>query len=234
MASDFGAPVLGRGLSHLEPPVSWSAIFAGAVTALAVSFLLTLLAAGFGYTLIPGGLASRGSIMAFTPALGGAAVAIQAIAAGVGGFVTGRLRHQWLSAHSDEAHFRDTAHGFVAWALATVVGLVLAARVFTPYAESVALIPAPQLSPVDIDRAGHIVSQAAFFTAIGMLLSAFVAAVAARLGGMESEHMHEKHMTLSGRLGAAEPEAPRPEPVLQTPPPRPRSRRPTSGDPVLR
>jgi hypothetical protein len=46
--------------------------------------------------------------------------------------------------------------------------------------------------PADPDRAAHIASQSAFFTAVGMVLSAFVAAVAARIGGMQTEHMHAK------------------------------------------
>lgn len=40
--------------------------------------------------------------------------------------VLGRLRTKWAGIHTDEVFFRDTAHGFLAWALATllVVGVL--------------------------------------------------------------------------------------------------------------
>ena len=39
-----------------------------------------------------------------------------------GGYVAGRLRTRWVGVHTHEIFFRDTAHGFLAWALATVIG----------------------------------------------------------------------------------------------------------------
>src|SRR5579862_2969211 len=108
-----------------EPALSWSAIFAGALVALAISEFFNLLAAGFGYDLASG-LSSPSALTAFTPEAGAAAVAAQVIAAAFGGYLAGRLRHPWFHAHTDEAHFRDTAQGLIAWALATVAGLGLA------------------------------------------------------------------------------------------------------------
>jgi hypothetical protein len=37
----------------------------------------------------------------------------QVIACALGGYLTGRLRTRWLNVHTDEVHFRDTAHGFL-------------------------------------------------------------------------------------------------------------------------
>jgi hypothetical protein len=173
----------------LEPPISWSAIVAGALVALAVSTFLTVLASGFGYNLVAGSIASQRALDAFTPALGAAAVAIQVVSAGLGAYLAGRLRHLWLGAHADEAHFRDTAHGLVVWALATVAGLLLATAV-APYAAS--LTPTAATPAPDPVRAAHILAQSAFFTAVGMILSAFIAAVAARIGGLRTEEMHGK------------------------------------------
>lgn len=170
-----------------EPEISWSAVTAGAVVGLTTSIVLTLLAAGFGWTFAFGGLASRSSLAAFTPLLGAGAVSVQVLSAAFGGYVTGRLRHPWRTAHADEAHFRDTAHGLLAWALGTAVAVVLAAGVLIPYAEQ--LVPAVAAAPVDAVRAANIASQASLFTAIGMMLGAFVAAVAARVGGLRNEEM---------------------------------------------
>jgi hypothetical protein len=50
-----------------------------------------------------------------------AAVLVQLIASAVGGYVAGRLRTKWVQVHDDEVYFRDTAHGVVVWALATLV-----------------------------------------------------------------------------------------------------------------
>ena len=188
MQRDLTAPT-----RFLEPEISWSAIIAGATVALATSLFLTLLAAGFGYRFGFGGLSSRSSLEAFSPIFGAGAIAAQVVSAGLGGYIAGRLRHQWLSAHLDEAHFRDTAHGLLAWALSTVVGVVLAATVLIPYAEQLAAPIAPTVLTADEAlRASNIAMQAAFFTAVGMLLSAFVAAVAGRIGGLRNEEMHAK------------------------------------------
>jgi hypothetical protein len=177
----------------LESELSWSAIIAGATVALATSLVLTLLAAGFGFRFAYGGLASHSSLAAFSPEFGAGAIVVQVLSAGFGGYVAGRLRHQWFSAHSDEAHFRDTAHGLLAWALSTVVGVLLAATVLIPYAEQFAVPAAATVLTADeAARATNVAMQAALFTAVGMLLSAFVAAVTARIGGLRNEDMHLK------------------------------------------
>jgi hypothetical protein len=45
------------------------------------------------------------------------------IASSIGGYLAGRLRTKWVNVHTDEVYFRDTAHGFLVWA----VGLVITA-----------------------------------------------------------------------------------------------------------
>jgi hypothetical protein len=45
---------------------------------------------------------------------------VQWIASAAGGYITGRLRTRWTGLHSDEVFFRDTSHGFLAWALSTL------------------------------------------------------------------------------------------------------------------
>lgn len=49
----------------------------------------------------------------------------QIIASGAGGYIAGRLRVKWANLHGDEVYFRDTAHGFLSWAVATLVAGVL-------------------------------------------------------------------------------------------------------------
>ena len=46
-------------------------------------------------------------------------IVVHWISAGVGGYIAGRLRTRWVSLHTHEVFFRDTAHGFITWATAT-------------------------------------------------------------------------------------------------------------------
>jgi hypothetical protein len=189
---------------HFEPPLSWSAIIAGAVVAVALSVLLTLLAAGFGYSLSASVMTGRASLAAFTPIAGALAMAVQVISAGVGGYLAGRLRHPWPSAHLDEAHFRDTAQGLIAWALATVAGLLLAVAA-TPLTLQAAMVAAaaPGAAPINPVREANLLAQSAFFAAVGMLLAAFTAAVAARVGGLRAEEMHDKRPVVAAATAPA-------------------------------
>jgi hypothetical protein len=191
--------MISDGRISIEPAVSWSAIFAGSLTAVATSVFLTVLASGFGYDLAASAVGSQRSLEAFTPALGAAGIAIQVISAGICGYLAGRLRHPWTLAHGDEAHFRDTAHGLIVWAMSAVAGLVLFVLVIAPF--TLALSPVAPPMAADPVRAAHIFAQAAFFAAIGMLLSAFIAAVAARIGGLQAEHMGQKGMAERRKAG---------------------------------
>ena len=176
-----------------EPALSWSAIIAGAFVAVAMGVLLTFAGQGLGFPLIFAGLATHGDLTNFNPALGAGAVGVQVICGGLGGYLAGRLRHPFLVAHDDEAHFRDTAQGLIAWAVAALASVLLAALVLIPYAQSAAgAAPVAVQAPADIARAANIANQASLFMAIGMLLSAFVAAVAGRIGGLRSDEMHTR------------------------------------------
>lgn len=102
--------------------VSWAAIVAGGLTAVAVTFILLAIGAGAGFAAVsPWG--DRGASVG-TVVIGSIIwlIVVQWISSGVGGYVAGRLRTSWTGVHRDEIFFRDTAHGLLAWALATLVG----------------------------------------------------------------------------------------------------------------
>ena len=172
---------------RIAPGLSWSWIVSGAAGEV-------VLAAGFGMQIGAFGLGSRASLAAFTPVIGAWAIVAQVVPAALGGYLSGRLRHGWHDVHDDESHFRDTAHGLIPWAVATLVGVVLVALVLGPYSERLAgadmVSAAAALTPNQAERAANISAQAAYFAAVGLLLSAFVSAVAARLGGLRTEEMH--------------------------------------------
>jgi hypothetical protein len=107
--------------------VSWGAIFAGAAAAAALSLILVLLGFGLGFSAVSPwaneGVSAKGLgistivWLAFT----------QIVASGLGGYIAGRLRVKWAYMHGDEVYFRDTAHGFLAWCVATLVTATLVA-----------------------------------------------------------------------------------------------------------
>ena len=107
-----------------NPGVSWGAVLAGAAAAAALSFILLILGVGLGLSSV-----SPWSFNA--TAIGVSTIAwlafMQLAASGIGGYMAGRLRVKWSSIHTDEVHFRDTAHGLLAWAVATLVTVALLA-----------------------------------------------------------------------------------------------------------
>ena len=101
--------------------VSWGAVIAGAFVTAALSLTLLALGAGFGLLSVsPWANAGISAKTASTAAIIWLIV-IQVVASGLGGYLAGRLRTKWASIHSDEVHFRDTAHGFLVWAVAVVL-----------------------------------------------------------------------------------------------------------------
>lgn len=98
--------------------VSWGAVLAGAAAAAALSFILLMLGLGLG-------LSSISPYSYNTTPIGTTTIAwlafTQLAASGIGGYLAGRLRVRWLNVHHDEVHFRDTAHGLLAWSVATLV-----------------------------------------------------------------------------------------------------------------
>ena len=112
-----------------QSATSWAAIIAGAVVACAVSLVLIAAGAGLGFSSV-----SPWHDQGISAATLGAMtlvwlIVVQWLASALGGYVAGRLRTRWISIHRDEVFFRDTAHGLLAWALATIitVGLLTSA-----------------------------------------------------------------------------------------------------------
>ncbi|MCC8400598.1 hypothetical protein LJ655_01595 [Paraburkholderia sp. MMS20-SJTN17] len=106
---------------RLSSAVSWGAILAGATGAAAFSLILLALGTGLGLsTLSPWTSPGGGSGKAFGVAAIVWICVTQILTSGLGGYLAGRLRRRWIAADADEIHFRDTAHGFLSWAAATL------------------------------------------------------------------------------------------------------------------
>ncbi|CDN51962.1 membrane protein [Neorhizobium galegae] len=100
--------------------IAWGPIIGGAVAAIGISLILILFGSGLGLTMISpwSGESSSAATVGISAAIW--LVVVQWLSAALGGYLTGRLRTKWAAVHTDEVFFRDTAHGFVSWAVATV------------------------------------------------------------------------------------------------------------------
>src|SRR5271166_3889639 len=108
--------------------VSWGSIAAGAVSAAALALALLAFGAGLGLSSISPWADSGVSAATFKTAAGVYLVIVAVMSSAIGGYLAARLRTKWTGLHTNEVFFRDTAHGFVAWAFATVLSAsVLAA-----------------------------------------------------------------------------------------------------------
>lgn len=103
-----------------HPATSWGAIIGGAVAATGVTLILLLFGSGVGLTMVSpwSGESASAATVGITAAIW--LVVVQWLSAALGGYLTGRLRTKWAAVHTDEVFFRDTAHGFLSWALATI------------------------------------------------------------------------------------------------------------------
>jgi hypothetical protein len=112
--------------------VSWPAVLAGAFAAAALSLILLALGTGIGLSSV----SPWSNMGASASAIGIGAIVwlivTQIIAATMGGYLAGRLRTKWVNIHTNEVYFRDTAHGFLVWA----VGLVITAAFLASAATS--------------------------------------------------------------------------------------------------
>jgi hypothetical protein len=122
--AQIGAPVASRvetaGLSFVE----WGAVFAGAVLAAALSFVLLTFGAAIGLSAVSpwpnSGLSAKviASIAVFW------AMAQQIGSIMVGGYVAGRMRSRWHEP-GHEAEFRDGLHGALVWAVGVLISSLL-------------------------------------------------------------------------------------------------------------
>ncbi|MDB5395008.1 MAG: hypothetical protein JWM91_2514 [Rhodospirillales bacterium] len=137
IAADITDPALSSGVLADDtyegaPPasaVSWGAIIAGAVAAVATTIILLVLGTGIGFSMVSPWYGAGASAATVGVSAVVWLVIVQWLSSGVGGFLAGRLRSRWVRLHTDEMFFRDTAHGFLAWSAASVAGALIFASV---------------------------------------------------------------------------------------------------------
>src|SRR6202167_4196999 len=116
-----GAPEISVNNEANSSGVSWAAVIAGGFVTAALSLILRALGSGLGLSSV----SFWSNVGASSSTIGKAAIVwlilMQIMSASMGGYLAGRLRTKWANIHTDEVYFRDTAHGFLAWAVASVM-----------------------------------------------------------------------------------------------------------------
>ena len=109
---------------------SWPSIIAGAFVAAASTVILVALGSGVGFASISPWPDRGVSVTSFAVTTAIWLIVTQWISAALGGYLAGRLRTRWIGTHPHEVFFRDTAHGLITWAVATILVVSVGASSF--------------------------------------------------------------------------------------------------------
>src|SRR5580765_2765229 len=197
--------------------VSWGAVIAGAFATAALSLALLALGTGIGFSESAAWIGGRVS----ATSIGWTAivwlVVMQLIASSVGGYLAGRLRTRWVHVHTHEVYFRDTAHGFLVWAVSLVMtaGILTSAstmmaggamRASLTASDTASFTQSPAVGPSVTNNPGVNTSTSAeaqqvaeatrkaiahsmYWTFVALLVGAFCASIAATFGGRERDRV---------------------------------------------
>jgi hypothetical protein len=124
------AAAMDAGSLTAKSAASWPSIIAGAFVAAASTVILVALGSGIGFAAISPWPDRGASVTSFAVTTAIWLIVTQWISAALGGYIAGRLRTRWMGTHPHEVFFRDTAHGLIAWAVATILVVAVGASSF--------------------------------------------------------------------------------------------------------
>jgi hypothetical protein len=119
-----GSPLSGAD-DQSQSAVSVAAILAGAFANAALTLVLLAFGSAVGFSSVSPWSNAGVSAGTFEIASGLYLVVIALLASTIGGYIAGRLRTKWTGLHSEEVLFRDSAHGFLSWCVAGVIGAAM-------------------------------------------------------------------------------------------------------------
>jgi hypothetical protein len=171
--------------------VHWGAISAGALGAVGITIILITLGPALGHVTVSPWSPSSPPPTKFGIAAGIWLIITQWLSSGFGGYLAGRLREKWVGVRTDEIFFRDTAHGLLAWALATliVVALLTVGSAMAAAAAAATSTPAAPLSAEATEAARKAVVAFSFYSSLSLLIGAFIGGVAGALGGYHRDEV---------------------------------------------
>jgi hypothetical protein len=121
------AVAMDAGSASAKSAASWPSIIAGAFVAAAATVILVALGSGIGFASISPWPDRGASITTFAVTTAIWLIVTQWVSAALGGYIAGRLRTRWIGTHPHEVFFRDTAHGLITWAVATILVVAVGA-----------------------------------------------------------------------------------------------------------
>jgi hypothetical protein len=192
---------------------SWPSIFAGAFVAASATVILVALGSGIGFASISPWSGHGVSVATFAVSTAIWLIVTQWIAAALGGYIAGRLRTRWVGTHTHEVFFRDTAHGLITWAVATILAALVAAGAVVSAAggagHAVAdATTAGTLMPYDVDKLFRSTSTAAGAAATeARMEAAHIVANAFASGSVPDADRTYLAEQVAARTGASQSEA---------------------------
>jgi hypothetical protein len=204
--------------SPAKSAASWPSVIAGAFVAAAATVILVALGSGVGFASVSPWPGHGASVTTFAVTTAIWLIVTQWISAALGGYIAGRLRTRWIGTHAHEVFFRDTAHGLITWAVATILVVAVGAssvmsaaggagRAATAGATEAAA-NAGSISPYEIDK----LYRTSNFGGAALLSDArtettHIAANAFVSGGISSADRAYLIDQVSGRTGASQADA---------------------------
>src|ERR671923_1686014 len=111
-----------RAVTTVDTPyMHWGPIFAGALAAAALSFVLLTFGTTLGLALATPSPTWRDASAALAITTGLFLILTALASFGLGGYIAGRMRSRWSVTSPDEVEFRDGTHGMLVWALAVLL-----------------------------------------------------------------------------------------------------------------
>lgn len=142
--------------SFASSSVSWGAVAGGGIATAAVTLFLLAFGTGIGFLIVSPWSDQGVSASTFSWSAAVYLVVVAMISSTVGGYLAGRLRTRWHNVHSDEVYFRDTAHGVLTWAFATLLSATVlgAAATHIIAGASAGLAPAASVAGTGAAQSG--------------------------------------------------------------------------------
>ncbi|MFN3349725.1 hypothetical protein [Pseudorhodoplanes sp.] len=144
------------------PSVEWGPVWAGAIAAAALAFVLHSFAAAMGLAVGSTAPTWRDASMTLFVLSGIYLVLVALAAYGIGGYIAGSMLGRTDSFDADESETRDGTHGLLVWALATLMAALLliggaigASRLAAPAsgnAGPAVSVPGETIIAFDLDR----------------------------------------------------------------------------------
>lgn len=176
-----------RPAGPLPGPVSWPAILAGATASASLSLILLVLGMGLGLSALSPwtGIDGTSTGITWSAILW---ICFTALAAsGLGGYIAGRLRTRWPDAQRDEVYFRDTAHGFLSWGVATLLTAIALTSVIGNILGTTDAGAAGDVARTVTEEARRNAALASLWIFVSLLIGAFSASLLATWGGRQRD-----------------------------------------------